>query len=220
MYRLYADPISGNCYKAALMLHLTGRPFEVVETSVLNGHTRTPAFLAMNSNGRIPLLEDSDGGFLSESNAILLSLARGMDYRPDEPAEEARMFEWLFFEQYNHEPNIATARFWTAFRGVPENRRDILAEKREAGHGALAVMENALARAPFLVADRFTVADIALYAYTHVAEDGGFDLKSYPAVRAWLDRVAREPGVKPMRDLFADAPTRPFDPGGAVAARA
>jgi glutathione S-transferase len=162
------------------------------------GESRTPAFLAKNPNGRIPLLEFEPGAYLPESNAILHFLAEGSDYLPAEPLAHARVLQWMFFEQYSHEPYIATSRFWIKFLKQEEAYRDKLAERREGGYAALGVMEQHLAGAPYFATERCTIADIALYAYTHVAHEGGFSLAEYPAVRAWIGRLEATPGYVPM----------------------
>jgi glutathione S-transferase len=197
-YTLYGDRRSGNCYKAALILALTGRHFDWVETDVMQRATRTPEFLAMNPNGKVPVLRLPDGRYLSESNAMLLHLAEGMRYLPQDAYCRALAYQWLFFEQYSHEPCIAVARFIVAFARREQEERERLATLRVKGHEALAVMEQALATNPYLAGDEFSIADIALYAYTHVAGEGGFDLAAYPRVRAWLARVARGPGFLDM----------------------
>jgi glutathione S-transferase len=189
MLRLYDYLVSGNGYKVRLLLHQLGLPFERVELDILKGETRTPAFLARNPNGRIPTLELEDGTHLPESNAILWYLAEGTPLLPQERLARAQALSWLCFEQYSHEPNIATLRFWT-HAGLLEQRALLVPGKREAGVAALGVMEGQLATRSFFVAERYTIADIALYAYTHVAEEGGFSLAAYPAIRAWLARVA------------------------------
>ncbi len=193
---------SGNGYKCRLLLHQLGRPFELELVDVLKGETRTPDYLALNPNGRVPLLELDDGRRLAESGAILLYLAEGTAYLPDDPFARAEVHQWLFFEQYSHEPCIAVARFWRHFtwaerEGDPYWER-ALAERMAGGHAALAVMESHLADRRFFVAERYSIADIALYAYSHVADEGGFDLGPYRAVRAWLDRVADQPGHVPI----------------------
>jgi glutathione S-transferase len=197
-YRLYGDRRSGNCYKAALILALTGRPFDWVETDVMQRATRTVAFLAMNPNGKVPVLRLPDGRYLSESNAMLLHLAEDTRYLSQDAYCRALAYQWLFFEQYSHEPYIAVARFIVAFAGREQEERERLATLRGKGNAALAVMEQALALTPFLTGGEFSVADIALYAYTHVAAEGGFDLEAYPQVLAWLARVTGVPGFLGM----------------------
>jgi glutathione S-transferase len=196
--RLYDYLDSGNGYKLRLLLALLATPYELVEVDILRGESRTPEFLAMNPNGRIPVLELDDGEHLSESDAILFYLAEGTRFLPAGRLERARVLQWMFFEQYSHEPNIATPRFWLRHTRITEERAAALAAKRELGYAALTVMEKELAGRRWLVGDSMTIADIALYAYTHVAEEGGFDLAPYPNVRAWLARVAAEPGYVPM----------------------
>ncbi|KAA1053480.1 glutathione S-transferase family protein [Azospirillum argentinense] len=193
MLRLYDNLSSGNGYKCRLLLHKLGIPYERIELDIDRAETRTPEFLARNPNGRIPTLQLEDGSHLPESNAIVWYLAEGTPYLPDDREGRARVLQWMFFEQYSHEPNIATVRFWiTHHVEMTEERKLGLVTKRRLGHDALGVMDGHLAERRFFVGDRFSVADIALYAYTHVAEEGGFDLSGYPAVRAWMERVAAE----------------------------
>jgi glutathione S-transferase len=198
MLKVYGDRISGNCYKLKLLLAQLGRPFEWIDVDVLKRETRTPEFLAMNPNGRVPVLEIEPGVHLVESNAILCYLADGTPYLPEGRLERARVLQWLFFEQYSHEPYVATSRFWIRYLGGGEEYRARLAEKRAGGEAALAIMEGELREREWLAAGRYTIADIALYAYTHVAHEGGFDLALYKAVRAWLRRVEAQPGYTPM----------------------
>lgn len=198
MLTLYDDPISGNGYKVRLILALTGRAYDLVEVDILKGETRTPEFLARNPNGRIPTLVFGDGRVLAESNAILLHFAEGTSYLPEHPFERAQVFQWLFWEQYSHEPNIATSRFLVRHRARTSEVEAALAAKHAPGQAALSVMETHLSNQAFFVGEACTIADLALYAYTHVAPDGGFSLGAYPAVRAWLGRVAALPGYVPM----------------------
>jgi len=195
--RLYDYLASGNAYKVRLLLHQLGIPFERVETDIVRGETRTPEFLARNPNGRIPTLELEDGTHLAESNAILFYLAEGTPFLPATRFERALVLQWLCFEQYSHEPNIATVRFWL-HTGLDDERRAMLPMKRRLGHDALAVMDGHLRARSFFVGERYSIADIALFAYTHVAGEGGFDLEPYAAVRAWLDRVRAQPGHVPI----------------------
>ena len=200
MIRLHDNLSSGNGYKVRLLLAQLGIPYERIEYDIDRGETRTPEFLeGINANGRVPVLETEAGEFLAESNAILCYLAEDTPFLPEGPLGRARVLQWMFFEQYSHEPNVATPRFW-ATHGVEmtQERRIALRQKRELGYAALGVMEGHLARENFFVGGRYTVADIALYAYTHVAHEGGFDLEAYPAIRAWLERVASQPGHVPM----------------------
>ena len=195
MPKLYQDPRSGNCYKAILTASHLGIPLTPMDVDVMSGKTRQPEFLAKNPNGRVPTLELDDGTFLPESNAIIWYLAEGSPLIPDSRLERAQMLQWMFFEQYSHEPYIAVARFWLAF--VPEDKRKerihLLPEWHTKGYAALGVMETQLTGKNWFVGNKFTLADIALYAYTHCAADGGFNLEKYPNVRAWLKRVE---GVK------------------------
>jgi glutathione S-transferase len=195
--RLYDYLESGNGYKVRLLLAQLGIPFERVELDIRKGETRTPEFLRLNPNGRIPVLQLEDGTCLAESNAILFYLAEGSAFLPEERLERARVLQWMFFEQYSHEPYIAVLRSWQ-HTGLAESRRGEVPEKRERGYAALAVMERHLVGRDFLAAGRYTIADIALYAYTHVAPEGGFDLEAFPAVRHWLDRVRAQPGHVPI----------------------
>ena len=191
MPRLYQDPRSGNCYKCTLTASHLGKPLETVNVDVMSGLTRTPAFLARNPNGRVPLLELDDGTCLAESNAIIWYLAEGSPLIPTDPLLRAQMLQWMFFEQYSHEPYIAVARFWLSF--VPEEKRreriHLLPEWHAKGYAALGVMETQLKDRKWFVGDTLSLADIALFAYTHCAEDGGFSLQDYPGVRAWISRV-------------------------------
>jgi glutathione S-transferase len=194
--KLYDDPRSGNGYKARLLLAHLGHEYEYLPLDVAKGETQTPAFLALNANGKIPLLVLDDGRRLPESNAILWFLAQATPYWPADSFEQAEVLQWLFFEQYSHEPNVATVRYWVSIRGTELSpvERELVVSKRKQGHRALGVMDAHLAKRRWFVGDRYTIADIALYAYTHVADEGGFDLAAYPSVRAWLDRVRAQPG--------------------------
>lgn len=189
---LYDNDISGNCYKVRLLLAQLGIAFDRRQLSVFDRADRSQILGELNPALRVPTLVLDDGRPLAESNAILCYLARGTDILPDEPYEQAQTLQWLFFEQYSHEPNIAVARFWAHAGSVPapSERED----KHQAGHAALMAMERHLQTRDFFVAERYTVADIALYAYTHVAPEGGFALESFPAIQAWLRRVADQPG--------------------------
>jgi glutathione S-transferase len=190
---LFDSPSSGNAYKCRLLLHKLGLPYRRTVVDIDRGETRTQAFLARNPNGRVPLLRLDDGTHLAESNAILCWLAKGTPWLPDDRLEFAQVMQWLFFEQYSHEPNIATVRYWlTHGIEITPLRAQLVEMKRPQGHAALGVMEGHLAARPFFVGTRPTIADIALYAYTHVAEEGGFALSGYPNVCAWLARVAAD----------------------------
>lgn len=189
---------SGNGYKVRLLLHRLARPFRLVEHDILAGATRTPAFLALNPNGKIPLLVLEDGTPLAESNAILWWLAEGTPFLPADRLGRAQVLQWMFFEQYSHEPAIAVARFIDHLLPQDHPRRHELPGLRERGHAALAVMEQHLERRDWFVGTAPSIADIALYAYTHVAPEGGVELDPYPAVRAWLGRHAALPGHVPI----------------------
>ena len=192
MIRLYDYFESGNAYKVRLLLSQLGQPFERVHLDILEGETRRPEYLAKNPNHRVPMVEWPDGRRLAESNAILFHLAEGTEYLPADPWARAQVLQWLFFEQYSHEPYIAVVRFWH-FAGLLEQNKAALPAKVEGGYHALGVMESHLAANAFFVAGRYSIADIALYAYTHVAGEGGFNLDRFPAVRSWLDRVVAQP---------------------------
>jgi glutathione S-transferase len=198
-YRLYDYLPSGSGYKVRLVLRHLGLPYELVELEIKKGETRTPEFLAKNPNGRIPLLEIPGQGFLSESHAIVSYLAEGSDLVPADSLERARMWQWMCFEQYNLEPNVGTVRFWiSSLHRTEAELGEKLVEKRRNGHAALAVLEQGLAGREFLVGNRYSLADVALYAYTHVAPEGGFPLEDYPAIRAWCARIAARPGHVPI----------------------
>ncbi len=198
--RLYDSAISGNCYKVRLMLAHLGIPCERVPVDVGSRKDRLRTLGDKNPILRVPILELDDGHCLAESNAILCHLAEGTDYLPADSMERNRVLQWLFFEQNNHEPNIAVARYWIQVLGKEKEYADHLVLRREGGHGALSVMERWLKEHPFFVADRYSIADIALYAYTHVAPEGGFDMADYSSIHAWLARVAEQPGHIPMTE--------------------
>jgi glutathione S-transferase len=195
--RFYESTIaSGNAYKVRLLMAQLGIEVPIVELDILAtpSETRLPAFLAKNPNGRIPVLELDDGSFLPESNAILFYLAEGTPFVPDAPLSRAHVLEWMFFEQYSHEPYVAVMKFWKFWGGLDKKRPDELALWRERGQAALRVMEQHLGSRAFFVDDRYTIADIALYAYSHTAGLAGFDLEPLVALRAWIARVAAQPG--------------------------
>lgn len=206
---LHEDPASGNCYKIRLTAAHLGLPLDRRTYDIMRQETRTPEFLRkVNPNGRIPVLQVGDR-FLPESNAICLYLADGSELIPDDRFDRADMLHWMFWEQYNHEPNIATLRFWLRHVGLEAltaAQRMQITVKREAGMAALALMDDRLDDHPFLVADRLTVADICLFAYTHVADEADFDLEAYPAVVAWMERIMTMPGFVGMDEpAMADA---------------
>jgi glutathione S-transferase len=195
---LWNSPVSGNCYKVRLLLSHLGRSYLRREVSVTDRSNRAELLRGKNPALRVPVLELDGERTLAESNAILWYLGEGTRYVPVDPWQRAKVLQWLFFEQYSHEPYIAVARFWLAYSGEPERYRSQLDDKLAGGYRALDAMEEELRAAEFLVADRYTIADIALYAYTHAAPEGGFDLGGYPAIRAWLARVAEQPGHVPI----------------------
>jgi len=198
MLRLYDYLDSGNGYKVRLLLAKLGLAHELVELDILKGASRTKDFLAKNPNGRVPALELEDGTVIAESNAILYYLAEGTRFWPDDRLARAQVLHWMFFEQYSHEPYIAVLRFWYRHGPMDSARRAQEADKRARGEAALEVMERHLLNRSYFVGESMTIADIALYAYTHAAEDGGFDLSRYPAIRLWLGRVAGDTGHVPM----------------------
>jgi glutathione S-transferase len=199
MLTLYSQQASGNAYKPRLLMAQLGIPFRVVEMNTYDGSTRTPEFLAKNPIGKVPLLELSDGRHLAESNAILLHLAEETRYLPSDAFDRAKVYEWLFFEQYSHEPAIAVRRsILTAPERAHMRTPERLVPLLESGNRALAVMERRLSGAEWLVGENYSVADIACYAYTHKAEEGGFDLSPYPGITAWIARVAVQPGHVPL----------------------
>jgi len=199
MIRLYDYLPSGNGYKVRLLLTQLGVSFERIELNIVKGETRTKEFLRKFPNGRIPAVELDDGKLLFESNAIILYFAEGTTFIPADRFQRAQVFQWLFFEQYSHEPYIASVRYLVTYPEVPDARRTILETMmRPRGYDALGVMEGHLKSREWFVGERYSVADIALYAYTRVAGEGGFDLAGYPAIRAWLDRVQSQPRHIPI----------------------
>lgn len=196
--KVYGDSRSGNCYKVKLVCAELRIVYEWQEVDTVAGETRTPEFLAMNPNGKIPLLALPNGRYLPESNAIIAYLSDGTELTGGDAFERAQVLQWMFFEQYSHEPNIATARFVVKYLGNPPERAGWLEEKRKAGYKALDVMELALSQTPFLTGAEFTLADVALFAYTHVAHEGGYDLDGYPAIRGWIERIMARPRYVPM----------------------
>ncbi len=203
MLRLYDYWESGNAYKVRLLLSLLGEPFERVHLDILKGETRQPEYLAKNPNHRVPMVEWPDGRRLAESNAILFYLAEGSQYLPPQPWERAQVLQWLFFEQYSHEPYVAVVRFWY-FAGLVDENKDALPDKMERGYHALTVMERHLLENEFFVSGQYSIADIALYAYTHIAHEGRFDLSRFPSIMAWLERVASQPGHVQITDQVGE----------------
>jgi glutathione S-transferase len=195
---LYDSPISGNCYKVRLLLAHLGIRYERRELSVVDRSNRSEVLGDLNPAQRVPTLVLDDGRALGESGAILWYFAEGTEFVPEDRYERAQMLQWMFFEQYDHEPALAVVRFWVAYSGRPDAFADRLEERMAAGYRALDAMERHLDGKEVFVGNRLSLADIALYAYTHVAHEGGFELESYPAIGAWLDRVGAEPGHVPI----------------------
>ncbi|MCE2596437.1 glutathione S-transferase family protein [Motilimonas cestriensis] len=191
--RVYGDVQSGNCYKVKLLMALLQIEHQWQAVDILAGDTKTPEFLAKNANGKIPLVELDDGRLLAESNAILGYFAADTALMPSDKFQEAKVYEWLFFEQYSHEPFVAVARFIQHYLGMPAARLAEYESLQAGGNKALSIMEQQLTKTHFLVGDSLTIADIALYAYTHVAGQGGFDLNRYPHIQAWCQRIAQQP---------------------------
>jgi glutathione S-transferase len=206
MITLYQQHDSGNCYKVRLVLTHLDRPFRTVAVSSFDGSTRRPEFLAKNPIGKVPTVQLGDGRFLAESNAILLYFGEGTSLLPDDAYDRAKVYEWLFFEQYSHEPAIAVRRALSVY---PERRADATSERMAhllaSGNRALAVMERRLGDADWLAGHAFSLADIALYAYTHMAADGGYDLGRFPAIGRWLKRVAAVPRHLTIEDASVAA---------------
>jgi glutathione S-transferase len=191
---LYNSPVSGNCYKVRLLLAHLGIEYETVDVSVVDRSNRQELLGHLNPGLRVPTLVLEDGRPLGESNAIIWYLGDGTEYVPDDPYERAQVLQWAFFEQYSHEPYLAVVRFWLTYSGSPERFADQVPARMEGGYKALDAMERHLADREFLVGEQYSIADISLYAYTHVAHEGEFDLAPYPAIRSWLERVAAQPG--------------------------
>ena len=198
MVKIHGMSTSGNCHKVRMVLEGLHQPYQWREIDTRDGTTRTPEFLAMNPNGQVPVAEIAAGVFLPESNAIMVYLAEGSALVPSDRLLRARMLQWMFFEQYSHEPYIAVARYLRRLHPDPESQRALADSRMAGGYRALGVMAGRLAQTPFLVGEDYSLADIALYAYTHVAGDGGFELSRFPAIQAWLARVEAQPGYVRM----------------------
>ena len=198
MLTLHQMQISGNCYKVRLCARQLGIPLALKDYGLKDGSTRSPEFLAKNPNGRVPTLELEDGTCLPESNAILWYLAEGTPLVPDSKLARAQVLQWMFFEQYSHEPNIATSRYIMRYLGNPPEKKEALAARVAPGYAALGVMEVHLKSRSWFASENYSIADIALYAYTHCAGEGGFDLGRFPAIRAWIARVESQPLYLPM----------------------
>jgi len=188
MYKLYDFLPSGNCYKIRLLLNQLGIMYERIDVDVLNKESRAPEFLKINPNGRIPVLYH-DGKYLAESNSILWYLATDTEFLPKDKYEQSLVLQWMFFEQFSHEPNIAIARYWISILKAENDYKEQLQIKKKAGYAALDVMEQHLENSRYFVADQYSIADIALYAYTHVADEGNYDLSGYCRINEWLKRI-------------------------------
>ena len=208
MITIYGNSVSGNCHKLRLLCEQLGREYRWVETDNTRGQTHTPEFLARNPNGKVPVIELEDGRILTESNAILCWLAEGTEYLGGDAWQRAQTLSWMFFEQYSHEPYIAVARFIRGWTEADSPRRAELPKCLERGNAALAVMEKHLAAHEWFSGTHYGVADIALFAYTHCAADGGFDLSRYPRVSRWLDRVRATPRFVPMPQVKPEVAAR------------
>lgn len=204
---VYGDSRSGNCYKIALLAHHLGVTLDWREVDVLSGATKTDWFRAINPLGKLPAVELGDGTRLAESNAVLCYLADNTAWWPANPVSRAKVLQWMFWEQYSHEPYIATVRFWVTLSGQAAAFEHQIAERRPQGERALTCMDRHLANRDWFVGDQPSIADIALYAYTHVAHEGGFDMSVFPAIGIWLDRLSGLPSHRPMQ-----APSRPWQP--------
>ncbi len=197
--KIYGDILSGNCYKIKLLTSLLDIEHQWISIESLSGETKSAEFLQKNPSGQIPLLELDDGRYLSESNAILNFLAEGSELIPKAPYQRVLVLQWQFFEQYSHEPYIAVARFIARYLGLPEDRRAEYESLQAGGHKALKVMQQQLQKSPYLVADQLSIADISLYGYTHVADEGGFDLAAYPEISDWITRIKNHPRYTGMQ---------------------
>ncbi len=196
--KVYGDLQSGNCLKVKMLLSFLSIEHDWIDVNILAGETKTDAFLSKNPNGKIPAVELDDGRYLCESNAILGYFAENTALLPTDIYLKAKVYEWLFFEQYSHEPFIAVARFIQKYLGMPRAREDEYVSLQEGGHKALQLMENQLAKTKYLVGDEMTIADISLYAYSHVADEGGFDLNRYPEIQSWCRRIQSTDGYVGM----------------------
>jgi len=198
MYQVFADELSGNCYKIKLLMAFLQIEHQWHHVNILAGETTKDDFKKKNTNGKIPVLQISESEYLSESNAILNFLAEGSSFLPDSGFQRAKVLQWQFFEQYSHEPYIAVARYINKYLGLPKDRLEEYHSKQQGGHKALSVMEQQLSQTPFLVGKQITIADISLYAYTQVAHEGGFDLTKYPNIQNWISGIEKLPRYVPM----------------------
>lgn len=202
MIKVYGDILSGNCYKIKLLLALLEQPHQWLHINILNSETHTPEFLHKNPNGKIPLIELDDGNVLFESNAIINYLAEGTAFLPQDALAKAKVLQWQFFEQYSHEPYIATARYIAKYLKMPESRTAEFYGKQAGGHKALSVMNQHLSQQDYFVENNYTIADISLYAYTHVADEGGFDLTPYTHILSWMNRIEAHPRHVTMQQFL------------------
>ena len=198
VYKVYGDIFSGNCYKVKLLLHQLQKPYQWIFVDILQQESRTADFLQKNPNGKIPVLEFAPEKYLFESNAIMYFLSEETNFLPNTRLARSQVLQWLFFEQYSHEPYIATSRYLIRYLQGAEKYKAILKEKSKPGYAALDVMEQHLSLNQFFVGNQYTIADIGLYAYTHIAEEGGFNLKAYPAIKSWFTRVESQPNYITM----------------------
>ena len=196
--KIYGDIYSGNCYKLKLMCALLALEHDWIPIDILRGETRSDSFLTLNPNGQIPVCVTDDNAVLTESNAILFYLAQGSDYWPPDPLSQTRVLEWQCFEQYSHEPTIAVARYIKVYEHMPDSRMDEYKTRLKGGYRALDLMEAHLSDHHFLVGEHCSIADISLFAYTHVAPEGGFDLSAYPSINGWIARIKSLPGYVAM----------------------
>lgn len=198
MYRVYGDMLSGNCYKIKLLMEFLEIEHEWRHVDILGGETHTDEFVSMNSNAKIPVLQIDEKNYLSESNAILNFLAEGTRFLPESGLQRAKVLQWQFFEQYSHEPYIAVARFIQKFLDMPADRAEEFRSKQAGGYRALKILQEQLSKTPYIAGQSPTIADISLYAYTHVADEGGFDLHAFPEIRQWLSRIEALPNYVVM----------------------
>ncbi len=198
MYRIYGDMLSGNCYKIKLLMQFLNIKHEWIHIDILAGDTHSEEFLRKNSNAKIPVLQIGDSEYLTESNAILNYLAEGSEYLPSSGIKRAEVLQWQFFEQYSHEPYIAVARYINKYLGLPEDKVELHQSKQQGGYKALSVMEKQLSQTAFFIGNSPTIADISLYAYTHVAHEGGFELDQYPKIKHWLQSIETLPSYIAM----------------------
>lgn len=213
MYTVYGMADSGNCYKVKLLLNILDLPYKWIEIDIIKGESRTPDFLMRNPNGKVPVLETPDGAVVSESNAILYYLAQETSYFPKDRLTRSHVMQWMFFEQYSHEPYIATSRYLMHMLDKAVEFKGTLDSKKGPGYAALDVMEEHLSENTFFVGETLSIADIALYAYTHVAPQGGFDLQGYDSIESWLNRVAQTEKYVPLHPDYTQPSQGGSEPG-------